>query len=259
MDNDPTLETSGSRFKISDLDKLSEADKQAIARAKNAAKARARRDKLRAEQGELTYMQRRALSRERKKRALAEAEEADRKRRARAELLQRAYELFDQGVPKTKIAVELNRGVGTINGWLKGRVRPDPVEPTPDAAIQSDLEKTTDGLLADEYLAARDAEDETLMELAKSQNTPADQYQAYVASTAIKLLRDNFKAIRGPRTVRELSELDQLIRRNLGLNPRGGTGNGKALHIDISILNNTKATPRTGVAIPVDADEMELP
>jgi len=47
--------------------------------------------------------------------------------------------------------------------------------------------------------------------------------------------------VRGPRTIRELSELDQLIRRNLGLNPKGG-GNSSPLHIDISILNNTKAS-----------------
>ena len=39
---------------------------------------------------------------------------------------------------------------------------------------------------------------------------------------------------------RELSELDQLIRRNLGLNAKTAGGSGK-LQIDISILNNAKA------------------
>ena len=53
-------------------------------------------------------------------------------------------------------------------------------------------------------------------------------------------LRDSIKNLRGPRTVKELSELDQLIRRNLGLNAKTAGGSGK-LQIDISILNNAKA------------------
>ncbi len=78
------------------------------------------------------------------------------------------------------------------------------------------------------------------MEIAQSQSSPAEKYQSYVAASAIKLLRDSMKNLRGPRTVKELSELDQLIRRNLGLNARTAGGSGK-LQIDISILNNAKA------------------
>ena len=48
------------------------------------------------------------------------------------------------------------------------------------------------------------------------------------------------KGIRAPRTIREMSELDQLIRRNLGLNAKTGGGSSK-MQIDISILNNSKA------------------
>jgi hypothetical protein len=55
------------------------------------------------------------------------------------------------------------------------------------------------------------------------------------------MFRDSMPHIRGPRTVKEMSELDQLIRRNLGLNPRGGSGGAGSVQIDISILNNTKA------------------
>ena len=51
------------------------------------------------------------------------------------------------------------------------------------------------------------------------------------------------------RTVKEMSELDQMIRRNLGLNPRGGSGSAGSVQIDISILNNTKADVG-GSAIP---------
>jgi hypothetical protein len=53
------------------------------------------------------------------------------------------------------------------------------------------------------------------------------------------------KNLRGPRTVRELSELDQLIRRNLGLNSKNGGGSSK-MQIDISILNNTEADRGNG-------------
>jgi hypothetical protein len=51
--------------------------------------------------------------------------------------------------------------------------------------------------------------------------------------------------LKGPKTVRELSELDQLIRRNLGLNSKSGGGQSK-MHIDISILNNSKADRGNG-------------
>jgi len=62
--------------------------------------------------------------------------------------------------------------------------------------------------------------------------------------------------VRGPRTVRELSELDQLIRRNLGLNPKGGSSSGGGLSIDISILNNAK-TANGGSSVVVEAEEVE--
>ena len=52
-------------------------------------------------------------------------------------------------------------------------------------------------------------------------------------------------SIKGPKTVREMSELDQLIRRNLGLNAKTG-GGGSRMQIDISILNNSKADKGDG-------------
>jgi hypothetical protein len=51
--------------------------------------------------------------------------------------------------------------------------------------------------------------------------------------------------LRGPKSVRELSELDQLIRRNMGLNAKSGGGAGK-MQIDISILNNARADKGRG-------------
>jgi hypothetical protein len=62
-------------------------------------------------------------------------------------------------------------------------------------------------------------------------------------------MRDGVKNLRPPKTVRELSELDQFIRRNLGLN--GKTGSGGKMQIDISILNNTKADRGDGAVKPI--------
>lgn len=90
-------------------------------------------------------------------------------------------------------------------------------------------------------LEARDQEEHDIALVAENQAAPADKYQAFVAATALRIFRDSIPHIRGPRTVKEMSELDQMIRRNLGLNPRGGTAGGGSVRIDISILNNTKA------------------
>ena len=65
-------------------------------------------------------------------------------------------------------------------------------------------------------------------------------------------MRDSVKNLRGPRTIKELSELDQIIRRNLGLDNRGGSGK---VQIDISILNNTKADKGKG-AVDIDSKKV---
>lgn len=233
-----------------------ELEKLRLERAKRARKM----EKQRARQRELdgtapSYMERARARKAMLKSVAEKAAETDRKRRAKVEQMRRCIELYAQGIPKARIAVELGKSPNTIGFWLKDIPKPEPQD-KPDP-IQQALELETSEAVNDETLMARDAEEQALTDNAKAQSTPADQYQAYVAAQGIRMLRDNFKAIRGPRTVRELSELDQLIRRNLGLNPRGGSGNGGGLQIDISILNNTKATPRTGVAFAVDAEEVE--
>jgi hypothetical protein len=55
--------------------------------------------------------------------------------------------------------------------------------------------------------------------------------------------------------VRELSELDQLIRRNLGLNSKTGGGGASKMQIDISILNNKKADRGNGTVIDLKTDD----
>ena len=154
----------------------------------------------------------------------------------KAELLKRAIELFNENYKLVSIARELNLHPSTLRRWLrdagvKGKKNP-----------HEDNEPTDVEIRLDESIARHDErlkEDKTITEVADSQASPADVYQTYVAAASIKLLRDNIKNLRGPRTVKELSELDQLIRRNLGLNARTGNGAGN-MQIDISILNNTK-------------------
>jgi transposase-like protein len=179
----------------------------------------------------------------------------DERRQAKAAKIQRATELYQQGVMKTRIAEQLDVSFDTVGRWLKNVIvdKPDSdAEP-----FAKNLEDSTDAVIADAKLAARDMEQQALLEVAENQSSPADKYQAYVAASAIKMLRDNLMNVRGPRTVRELSELDQLIRRNLGLNPKGGSGGSGSLTIDVSILNNSKATNGGSASVVIDAEEAD--
>jgi IS30 family transposase len=106
--------------------------------------------------------------------------------------------------------------------------------------IEEHFNDTVSSAIVEERFRASKQEDLDLNEIAEAQSSPADKYQHYIAAAGIKLLRDSMKTLRGPRTIREMSELDQLIRRNLGLNAKTGGGNSK-MQIDISILNNSKA------------------
>lgn len=190
---------------------------------------------------------------------LSRRAKAREEKRLKAREVTHAKRLYAQGMTKPMIAKELGRSYPTILKWLRGE--PDPVAEARklDAevdAFQDELVKEAQGaadLVAHEAIDSSLAEDQAIAELAQTQNTPADQYQAYVASQGIKLLRDSIKGIKGPRTIREFSELDQLIRRNLGLNPKGGSSSKASLHIDISLLNNTKAGSNNSVII--DAEE----
>jgi len=189
-------------------------------------------------------------------------EQATAKRRKDAEIKQRCFDLYESGWRQVRISEELGVSVHCISRWLrdankvvkKNADKGDP-EPAPEP-FQKNLEAVTASVVEDSRLSARDEEQQTLLEVAENQASPSDKYQAYVAASAIKMLRDNMMNVRGPRTVRELSELDQLIRRNLGLNPKGGSSSGGSLSIDISILNNAKAATG-GASVVVEAEEVE--
>ena len=170
--------------------------------------------------------------------------------------MDRALELYNQDYKLVSISKELDIHTSTLRRWLRecgvepkknGHVpnaRPDDPDPL-QTALDQELQNSTK---EERKLASHDArlaEDQEILEVSNSQASPADKYQSYIAAQSIKLLRDSVKNLRGPRTVKELSELDQLIRRNLGLNAKNGGGSGK-VQIDISILNNTKADKGEG-------------
>ncbi len=170
----------------------------------------------------------------------------------KSELLKRALDLYNKDYKLVNICKELDINPATLRRWLRSAGvepktnshavnNPKPKDPDPlGTAVDKNLENMTDEAIKLAKHDARLAEDESMMEIAESQSSPAEKYQSYIAAAGIKLLRDSMKNLRGPKTVRELSELDQLIRRNLGLNSKTGGGSGK-VQIDISILNNAKA------------------
>ena len=230
-------------------------EKQALADLKDKVRKKDYRTELRLKRkGPSTYAQNQALRKV--KRVAAEKKKKDyaKERAASVERRQRAYALWCSGMSKAQVSIELAVAYDTVLRWLKGKERPAVVEGDP---IIDALETEVKDAVADEMLMARDDEEKAIAELADTHDNPADQYQAYVAGKAIRILRDNIGLVRGPRTIRELDQLDQLIRRSLGLNPRGGAnggGNG-ALHIDISILNNTKASKgAVGRVVTVEAE-----
>jgi len=230
---------------------LTDEEKQELEKARATISNKAYRGRLREEIGVTTYAQRAASRRARAEEKRKKTEKAEQDLRALAERRLRAAQLWLSGMSKARVAVELQVSANTIHTWLKGMTRPEP-EPPPDP-IQTALTAETTAAVDDIRLMERDAEQQTILEMAEAHDKPSDKYQAYIAASAIRLLRDNMALVRGPRTIRELSELDQLIRRNLGLNPRGGN-TGAVLNIDVNILNNTKASNGAIGHVTLDAE-----
>jgi|TARA_R110000824_G_scaffold51312_1_gene143222 transposase len=183
------------------------------------------------------------------------------------EIQERAVDLHYADWKTSAIARELGVHAGTVRRWFKKRGIPAKKnglvaneKPTSSGdeladAIEENLENMTDEAVMRAKHDARIVEDETMMELAEMQHTPADKYQHYIAAAGIRLLRDHMKNLKGPKSVRELSELDQLIRRNLGLNSKTGGGGASKMQIDISILNNKKADRGNGTVIDLKTDD----
>jgi len=172
------------------------------------------------------------------------------------EIVQEALRMNAEGMTNAAIGRRLGVHQGTVRRWFRKLGLPPKKAgfKLPDKGADKDklkedlevhLEEMTQEAATEAKLTASREEDKILAEIAESQNSPADKYQHYVAAAGIKLLRDGMRSIKGPKTVREMSELDQLIRRNLGLNAKTG-GGGSRMQIDISILNNSKADKGDG-------------
>ena len=175
--------------------------------------------------------------------------------------LAEAADMARKGFTSASIAKHFGVAAPTVGRWFRTasfpsrRCFPRPgnggpedtaTEAAADAMARHDVGGEDDDDILDDYSehlvgalkrAASTAEDEAMAAVAEAQNTPADKYQHYIAAAGIKLIRDSMQHIRGPKTVRELSELDQLIRRNMGLGAKTPTGQS-SMKIDISILNN---------------------
>tara|TARA_Y100000114_G_scaffold125488_1_gene121615 strand:+ start:1500 stop:2102 length:603 start_codon:yes stop_codon:yes gene_type:complete len=165
------------------------------------------------------------------------------------EIVQKALDLNAQGMTNAAIGRHLGVHQNTVRRWFRKLGLPPkkagfnlPKPPADRDELKEKLEvklsDMTQQAATEARLAQSEAEEKILSEIAESQNSPADKYQHYVAASGIKLLRDSMNHVRGPRTIREMSELDQLIRRNLGLNAKTG-GGASRMQIDISILNNS--------------------
>jgi hypothetical protein len=175
------------------------------------------------------------------------------------ELKSRALQMFRDNYKQTIIARDLGIHINTVHKWIKqaglnaipvtAMIPKDAegmefIDPLADILNSNLNERTAEAVKLAKHNAAT-LEEKEILDLAEAQSTPADKYQHYIAAASIKLLRDSIKHLRGPKTVRELSELDQLIRRNLGLNSKSAGGTSK-MHIDISILNNSAADRGNG-------------
>ena len=192
---------------------------------------------------------------------------------SKQDIQERAVQLYNLDWKTSSIAKELGVHAGTVRRWFKKRGIParkngldmtekvdeQPTQEKPVDKLGSDIEQNLENMTDEAVLRAKhDArmeEDLTMMEIADSQSSPAEKYQHYIAAAGIKLLRDNMNNLKGPKTVRELSELDQLIRRNLGLNAKTGGGASSKMQIDISILNNKKADRGGGTVIDIQSND----
>jgi len=182
--------------------------------------------------------------------------------------VKRALQLYKQDYKLTTIADELGISTSTLRRWLRKAgfgPKNDSYGSNPDTekeksvdpiqeSLDEDLNKKTKEAINVAKREARTAEEKNILEISEAQTSPAEKYQTYVAAAGMRLLRDSMSNLRPPKTIRELDQLDQMIRRNLGLNDKKGGGAGK-MQIDISILNNARAN-KSKNAIQINQEDI---
>ena len=191
--------------------------------------------------------------------------------KARAVIQAKALQLYEECGDKSKVSREMGIPRSTLRRWLKNAGVTDTLKMDQNILSEQKSEELDSSLveaiheakedeqtcadkdliesLSDQekrdimrvaQILARDEEMEVIEKVADGEVTVQNQYQSYTANLGMRILRDSKAKIRGPRTIKEFSELDNVIRRNLGLssNGKGGVGAaGSALHVDVKILN----------------------
>lgn len=155
-----------------------------------------------------------------------------------------AKHLYNEGLSNKEIAAEVGAHEATIRKWFREEGLPSGVaRKLRVKAIKEQKDLVLNPPPAP--VAAFEAE---------QQVSPADRYQQFVAGEGMRILQEALPTLRAPRTVKEFGELDQIIRRNLGLNAKSGGANHGRLSIDISVLSSKKTNPNKTI-IDVEADE----
>lgn len=183
-------------------------------------------------------------------------------RRAKAARLKKGLKLLADGVQNKEIAKECGVHPNTVAVWKKKyNVQVEaliPEEQEDTDVFEQKMSKEAKAAIEAIREKAQEEEQTDIEELADSQASPQEQYQAYVAAQGIRLMRDGIKTMRPPRTVKEFSDLDTVVRRAMGLstNPGSGGKGGNAISIDVNILHNTKATKGGRDSVVIDAESV---
>ena len=190
-------------------------------------------------------------------------------------LFPKAMQMYDQDYTFDAIAKECGVHVSTLRRWFRDAGCPPKknkwqANPKP-WADHPDHQPTTNIFDGNEHLknkhaveqAAENAhqdESQRMTDIAAAQVTPADQYQSYMASNAVRLMRDGLKVMAPPKNVREMEVLDKIARRHFGLDEKQ-SGGANSLSIDINILNDAAAAARKQQkknAIDVEDNEKDV-
>jgi len=173
-------------------------------------------------------------------------------------LFPKAMQMYEQEYSFDAIASECGIHVATLRKWLRDagcppkknrwEANPKPwvdhenYKPSANIFDGNEQYKNKQALEAAAEAAHQD-EGQRIANIAAAQVAPAEQYQSYMASQAVRLMRDGMQTMRPPANVREAEILDKIARRHFGLDDKQG-GTVGSLSIDISILNDGAAAAR---------------
>jgi len=182
-------------------------------------------------------------------------------------LFTKAMEMYEQQYTFAAIAKECGVHVSTLRRWFRDAGAPpkkskweknptpwvDESAPKPESIFDGTEEHKVKHAVDEAAEQAHLAEKGRINEIAEAQGSPAEQYQSYMASQAVRLMRDGMAQMRPPTNVREVEVLDKIARRHFGLDEKQ-TGGANSLSIDINILNDAAAAARKRPTKVVDVE-----